>query len=402
MVYEFVVHNVRIVRPGQDICEGYLRVDGGRIADVGRGNPPDSFAGTRVDGGAGLLTPGLVDMHTHGIHAFNYDRGPEHLASAAEVLGRYGTTTIVPTIVPALSAGFMDGLNRFSNAIPQITKISIPGIHLEGPFVAIAGAACETRDGDLTILDELLNACDNRVAVMSIAPEVPGILPVIEALVARNVIPFITHTRASVDQTVAAIDAGACHATHFYDVFPVPEETDPGVRPVGVVETILGDGRATCDFICDGVHVNPMAIRAAVAAKGWEGVSLITDASFGAGLGSGTFDTPWGYTVDVEPGGAPRIADRDHPMYGGLAGSALTMDRGVMNLLSWLDVPAHQVWAMATRNPARVIGAHTKGNLDAGMDADMVLWREDGGSVHAERTWVAGRVVHDINAAVQS
>lgn len=396
---EFVVHNVRVVRPGQEISEGYLRVSGGRIADVGRGNPPESVAGTRIDGGAGLLTPGLVDMHTHGIHAFNYDRGPEHLAGAADVLGRYGTTTIVPTIVPMLNAGFLDGLNRFSDAIPGIAKVSIPGIHLEGPFVAIAGAACETRDGDCTLLNELLDACDNRVAVMSVAPEVPGILPVIEALVARNVVPFITHTRASVDQTVAAIDAGACHATHFYDVFPVPEETDPGVRPVGVVETILADSRATCDFIGDGVHVHPMAIRAAVAAKGWAGVSLISDASFGAGLGPGKFDTPWGYSVEVRQGDAPRIADAEHPLRGGLAGSALTMDRGVMNLLSWLDCPAHQVWAMATRNPSRVIRAHTKGDLDTGMDADMVLWHEDGGTLHVERTWVAGRVVHDAVAS---
>jgi len=398
-VDEFVVHNVRIVRSGQGIHEGYLRVEHGRIADVGCGNPPDANNGARIDGGMGLLSPGLVDIHTHGIHAFNYDRGPDHLVDASEVLGRYGTTTVVPTIVPSSDSRFIESLSAFASAIPGITNVSIPGIHLEGPFVAIAGAACETRDGDLGLLNELLGACEDRVAVMSIAPEVPGIIPVIETLVSKDVVPFITHTRASVEQTLAAIDAGARHATHFYDVFPVPEETDPGVRPVGAVETILADPRATCDFICDGVHVNPMAIRAAVAANGWEGVSLITDASFGAGLGPGRFDTPWGYSVEVQPGDAPRIADADHPMRGGLAGSALTMDKGLRNLLGWLDLPAQQVWAMATCNPSRVIGAETKGDLDVGMDADMVLWREDGGALSVERTWVAGRVVYDSAAS---
>lgn len=392
---EFVIHNVRIVRPGQGICEGYVRVKQGTIADVGSGAPPQASTGALVDGDAGLLTPGLVDIHTHGVHAFNYDRGPEHLAGAAEVLGRYGTTTIVPTIVPAPDSGFLESMNCFTAAIPDVSAVSVPGIHLEGPFVAISGASCDTRAGDLSFLHELLDACTGRVSVMSISPEVTNILPIIEALVAANVVPFITHTRASVDETVAAIDAGARHATHFYDVFPVPEETDPGVRPVGVVETILADERATCDFICDGIHVNPMAVRAAVAAKGWEGVSLVTDASFGAGLGPGKFDTPWGYAVEVEPGGAPRIADPDHPMCGGLAGSALTMDQGLANLMAWLDLPPDQVWGMATRNPARVIGADTKGDLKAGMDADMVLWREEDGALSVERTWVAGRVVHD-------
>lgn len=397
---DFVIHNVRIVRPEQGIHEGYLRVNRGSIAEVGNGDSPEGFTGDRIDGGKRLLTPGLVDIHTHGIHAFNYDQGPDHLTDAAEVLGRYGTTTVVPTIVPKSSPDFLESLTEFTDAIPHVTKISVPGIHLEGPFVAIAGAACETRDGDLALLDEMLDACGGRVSVMSIAPEVPNIIPVIEALVEKHVVPFITHTRASVEQTVSAIDAGARHATHFYDVFPVPEETDPGVRPVGVVETILADRRATCDFICDGVHVNPMAVRAAVAAKGWDGVSLITDASFGAGLGPGKYDTPWGYSVEVRPGDAPRIADPDHPMYGALAGSALTMNKGVSNLLSWLDLPPERVWAMGTRNPARVIGADTKGDLEVGMDADMVLWSEENGALRAERTWVAGRVVHDATEKV--
>jgi N-acetylglucosamine-6-phosphate deacetylase len=230
---------------------------------------------------------------------------------------------------------------------------------------------------------------------MSIAPEVPNIIPVIERLVEAGVTPFITHTRANVEETVAAIQAGARHATHFYDVFAVPEETDPGVRPVGAVEAILGDPRGTCDFICDGIHVHPMAIRAAVAAKGWQGVSLITDASFGAGLGPGRYETPWGYPVEVKPGNAPRISEPEHPMHGALAGSALTMDQGVNNLLQWIDLPPEKVWAMATCNPARVIGATRKGRLQAGMDADLVLWREEAGVFRPARTWVGGRMVYE-------
>ena len=389
---DFLIKDVRLLIPGEGVHAGYLQVRGGKIIALGEGAVLGNCgAGEELDGGGALLTPGLIDMHTHGIAQFNYDQGPEHLSGAAMVLGKYGCTTVVPTMVPALGATFFSELDAFTQAIPSIKTVSIPGIHLEGPFVAITGAACETRDGDLGLLEELLSACNNRVAVMSISPEVKNIIPVIERLVERGIKPFITHTRASVEETLAAMDAGAYHGTHFYDVFPVPEETDPGVRPVGVVETILGDKRGTCDFICDGIHVHPMAIRAAVAAKGTKGVSLITDASFGAGLGPGMYDTPWGYAVEVKPGDAPRIADATHPMQGGLAGSALTMDQGMRNLLDWLDVPEADIWAMGTTSPAAVLGLSGKGKMAVGGDADLVLWDE---SLTAKQTWLAGDTVY--------
>jgi N-acetylglucosamine-6-phosphate deacetylase len=390
---DFVLYNARIIDPGARVLRGYVRVKDGAIVAVAEGAPDDSVAGARIDAQGLLLTPGLVDVHTHGMHTYLYERSVDDLRDAAAALGRYGTTTVVPTIVPSINAACFDTLRALGDALPEIDTAHVPGLHLEGPFVAITGAACETRDGDMALLEELLAATGGRTRVMSIAPEVPGILPVIERLVEHGVTPFITHTRATVAETVAAIDAGARHATHFYDVFPMPEETDPGVRPVGVVETILADPRATCDFIADGIHVDPMAIRAAVAAKGAKGVCLITDASFGAGMPPGVYDTPWGYPVKVKPGNAPRIADAKHPMHGALAGSALTMNRGMRNLLDWIDLPVEQVWAMGTRRPAAVIEAEKKGRIAPGYDADLVLWRDD--DLRPTKTWVGGRVVYD-------
>ena len=160
---------------------------------------------------------------------------------------------------------------------------------------------------------------------------------VIERLREVGVVPFVTHTRASVEQSRAAIEAGARHATHFYDVFPSPEETDPGVRPVGAVESYLADTRATVDFIADGCHVDPVAIQMAVRAKGCSGVAVITDANIGAGLPPAEYETSMGYRVRIEPGNATRIADPQHLMHGALAGSSLTMDAGMRNVLAWLD-----------------------------------------------------------------
>lgn len=364
---------------------------GGTIAAVGTIPDADNTVGEIVDAGGRLLTPGLIDLHTHGIRHSLYEHGADALRSAARDLGRFGVTTVLPTIVPQMNEGWIEQLAEIAAAIPTVTEVNIPGLHLEGPFMAVGGAACPTLPGDVGLLEKILAACAGRLAVMSLSPDAPNIVPVIEHLSARRILAFITHTRASVEQTEAALDAGAQHATHFYDVFYPPPETDPGVRPAGAVEAILADPKATVDFIADGVHVHPAAIRAAVAAKGWLGVLLITDSNIGAGLPPGTYDTPWGYPVRVSPETAAR-----HATEGFLAGSALTMDRGMANLLRWLDLPPEQIWAMGTLNPARLLGLDRKGRLDAGADADLVLWDED---LRPAFTWARGLLTFDRSAA---
>ena len=111
--------------------------------------------------------------------------------------------------------------------------------------------------GDLVLLNELLSATKGLVRAMSVSPDCSNIIPIIEELRDRNIAVFLTHTRATAAQTEAAVEAGARHATHFYDVFPIPPETEPGARPVGAVEVLLADARCSVDFICDGVHVDP-------------------------------------------------------------------------------------------------------------------------------------------------
>lgn len=382
-----LITNVRIVFPGEQIEPGSLLLRDGRIVALNPTNSPPDVA--VIDGCSRLLTPGLIDVHTHGIQKFryHYDTPPEQFEAASRVLGQYGTTCVFPTVVPADEPNLVANLSRLPAALPKTTGSSMPGIHLEGPFLALGGAACATLPGDLKLLDEILAACENRVAIMSISPDQKKILPVIERLRDCGIMPFITHTRASVEQTQAAIDAGAVHATHFYDVFPVPDETDAGVRPVGAVETILADRRVTVDFICDAVHVHPMAMRATVAAKGWQGVILITDSNIGAGLATGEYDTPWGYKVRVRPGDAAR-----HVTENFLAGSALTMNVGMKNMLRWLDLPPEQVWAMGTLNPARLLGLTHKGRITVGADADLVLWDDD---LFPVKTWVGGQCTYE-------
>lgn len=392
---DMLIANVRALEPGEGVVAAWVQVRDGKIAAVGPADCEPGGVSQRIDGGGRLLTPGLIDLHTHGIEHFAYEADPEQLVAGVQRLGRYGTTSVLPTLYRSMTRPRLMELERFSAAISLVNDVCIPGLHLEGPFLGLPGAGAQTIPGDLGLLDELLSAAGGRVSVMSLSPEVPNIIPVIERLCEFGIVPFITHTQATVEQTEAAIDAGARHATHFYDVFPSPKETDPGVRPVGVVETFLADPRCTVDFIADGVHVHRTVIKATVAAKGWQRVLLVTDSNVGAGLPPGRYASPVGGTVEIAPGDAARIYDPGAPLHGGLAGSALTMDRGMANLLAWLNLPAEQVWAMGSRNPARLLQLPGKGTLRIGADADLVLWDETTAQPRVLGTWVLGRPVFE-------
>lgn len=386
---DLLIRDVHLVVPGRNIFPGDALIREGRIAALGRIDTSPS-PGTRIIEGRGrLLTPGLIDIHTHGIKDCLYEDGAEGIKKAARSLGEFGVTTVLPTLIPKITDAWLDTVREATAMLPTIKEVNIPGIHIEGPFMAVGGAACPTLPGDLALLDRILSASNGRLAAMSLSPDAPGIVPVIHRLRERKIPVFLTHTRATAEQTEAAIEAGASHATHFYDVFYAPAESDPGVRPVGAVESILADARMSVDFIADGVHVHPTAIRAALAAKGWQGILLITDSNIGAGLPAGVYNTPWGYTIRVSPETAARHSEK-----GFLAGSALTMNRGMANLLRWLPIPPEQVWAMGTLNPARLLGLDRKGRLEVGADADLVLWND---TLTPAQTWVNGYSVYEEN-----
>jgi len=390
-----LIKNASLIFPGVETRAGGLLICDGRIVEI---NPDENTLEQpyyEIDVEGSLVTPGLVDIHTHGIHECLYELGSEQFQRGSDILPMHGTTCVLPTLYTVMTRDKLRDLERLADALDTTSGAVMPGFHLEGPFLAQAGAGGGMLAGDLGLLEELLSATRKRVLAMSISPDTSNIIPIIERLHEERIAVFMTHTRASVEQTTAAIDAGARHATHFYDVFPVPAETDAGVRPVGAVETILADERCTVDFICDGVHVHPMAIKAALSAKGWPGVVAISDSNIGAGLEEGVYASSWGYSVRVRPGDAARVATEDHPLYGKLAGSSLTMNVAMENVLRWLTLPPAQAWALATINPASVVGLHTKGRIEIGADADLVQWDTSHGRLRAVRTWVRGQCVYD-------
>ncbi|GAH07680.1 unnamed protein product, partial [marine sediment metagenome] len=240
---------------------------------------------------------GLIDLHTHGLHSYRIDNDPDDLDNICRLLPQYGVTGFLPTVCPRPKRQLAEFLGRLAKV--QSKAAEILGFHLEGPFLSLTGAlppeAIGTADRERT--RALIEAARPYKAIFSVAPDFEGIGGLIPIMAKNNTPVFMTHTGASVSQTQAAIALGAKHATHFYDVFPCPNETDPGVRPCGAVEAILADPDVSVDFILDGEHVDPVAVKMALQCKGPDKVCLITDANIGAGLPPGKY-TSFGTEIE--------------------------------------------------------------------------------------------------------
>ena len=213
---------------------------------------------------------------------------------------------------------------------------------------------------------------------MTIAPDLPGALEVIAALVERGVIVSLGHTPATAEQATAAVDAGARWVTHLFNAMAPMHHREPGLAGVA-----LSDERLHVGLIPDGIHVHPHVVTAAQRALG-ERLTIVTDAVAALGMPDGRHEL--GRTeVHVDDTGV-RLAD------GTLAGSNLAMDQGVRNLVAFTGCSAAEAIHAASTAPAHLLGDPTRGNLEAGARADLVVLTED---LHVVSTYVGGELVHD-------
>ncbi len=398
------ITNVDVVRIDRIERAVDVVVDGGIIRSIGRDGHP-AADGAVIDGAGKFLVPGFIDLHFHGAGRFQVDAGPAELAELCRLLPRYGVTGFLPTVIPRPPEPHRALLASLAGGAYEGARIL--GFFLEGPFLKLTGALPADALAGLSPrrIEELKAAVDPYPAVFAAAPDVESASELIPLMAANErtrtgrVPVFMTHTAASVEQTRAGIEAGITHATHFYDVFPSPPETDPGVRPCGAVEAVLADPRLTVDFILDGEHVDPVAVRMALCAKGAGGVCLVTDANVGAGLPPGVYRGVGGEVEFAYEGAPARMTagTAGTQARGCLAGSGLTMDRAVRNAPAMVGVDLVQAVRMAGANPASVLGLEAEtGTIDVGKRADLVLLDAELGVL---RTWVNGVAVYERESA---
>jgi len=373
--------------PLRRIDNALVSVENGVVVSVASRNDSETAQKTRVtDFGDGVLAPGFFDVHIHGGVNCDVMRG-----SAAEMkkfetfLARHGVTSYFPTTVTASLDVTLTALERLAGAIEGAEKNSSGGarplgIHLEGPFLSHARRGVHPP-GDLIppsigVFDKLWQAARGHVRMMTIAPELDGASEVISEASRRGVCVSLGHSDADLEQTRRGVNAGARHATHTFNAMRPLDHRKPGI-----LGEVLTNPRLSADVIADGIHVDSTVIDLLFRAKGIENFVLITDAISATGMPDGRYQLG---TLEVELKDGRCLRD------GNLAGSALTMDRAVRNVMKFAGLDLQQAVRAATANPAKVVGIPKKGSIEPGGDADFVVLTPSG---EVRATIVKGMVV---------
>jgi len=325
----------------------------------------------QVDFGDAVLAPGFIDMHIHGAAGHDVMEGTSDALAAVEtLLARHGVTSYCPTTVTAPLDKTLASLERLGNAVKdaksqkrQMRAIPL-GIHLEGPFISTVKCGvhplADITPPSTSLYKKLWDASQGMVKVLTIAPELDGAQEVITMASRQNVCVSVGHSNALAEETRAAILAGAAHVTHTFNAMRPLDHREPGILGVA-----LSDSRLTADIIADGVHIAPEVLRLFLAAKGDERAVLISDGISATGMGDGKFMLG---TFEVEVIGMECRAG------GRLAGSVLTLDCAVRNVMQFANWKLERAVRLATINPARALGiADRKGSLAVGKDADIVV-----------------------------
>jgi N-acetylglucosamine-6-phosphate deacetylase len=310
----------------------------------------------------------------------------EALAGVAKTVARHGTTSFVATTVTASPDDTIRSVEGIAHYISQQhetddKRAEVLGIHFEGPFLSPARRGVHPPEWlklpSAELLDKFLEAAAGTAQILTIAPELLGAMPCIDAARNAGMVVAVGHTDATYEQTRAAIAHGVRHAVHVYNAMRPFSHRDSGV-----IGAVLTSTEVSAELIADGVHVEETAMKVLLQAKGPEHMILISDGISATGMPDGKYML--GQLEVTVSGGICRNSE------GKLAGSTLTLDRALRNIVG-LGVPVADAVRMLTLNPAALLGIEfKKGALRVGADADIVLMEE---GLQLTNVWVRGAAV---------
>lgn len=353
-----------------------ITIENGQISEMQRGlvsngNLPDVV----ID--SDLITPGLIDLQVNGGFGFEVTPNPADIDAISQASLPSGVTAWLPTVVTSAAESYPPFFAAWSQHNPDAGAVPL-GYHLEGPFITLAKKGAHNPTFIEAASEDLFQSWldQNMVRLVTLSPEREHNLDRIRAMVERGILVSLGHTNASYEEFVAGIDAGARKATHLFNAMTSIHHREPGA----MVATLVDD-RITAGLIPDGVHSHPATVRLAIAAKGVDRIVIISDMMAACGLGPGIY--PLGTMQVTVTEESARLAD------GTLAGSILTMDQGLRNLVEWSECSFAEATHMMTAVPARLLGDGTRGRLVTGARADLTLWSED---LHPTHTIVGGEI----------
>lgn len=384
------IHGGRILTAAGQV-EGVLLFEGGKIKGLAERVP--SEATEIIDASGEYVSPGFIDIHTHGSGGSDFMDGTvEAYLTSARMHAEHGVTLMYPTTLTCSREELFASFDTFRKASERNTDGALfGGIHLEGPYFAPEQAGAQNKSF-LRVprreeYMEILDRCP-YIARWSFAPELDGALDFVRELGRRGVIASIGHTNATFEECAAAFEAGARHMTHFFSCMSTITRRN-AYRFAGALEYGYYQEGMSLEIIGDGIHVPSSLLRMILKIRGIDNIALVTDSMRTAGMPDGIYklgSKSAGQDVIVEDGVA-KLMDRS-----AFAGSVATADLMVRTVLREAGCSVTDVVRMLTANPARFMGIYDrKGSLDRGKDADIVIFDDD---INVTRTIVGGRSIY--------
>ena len=368
---------------GKDILE----IDGRSVTFIGPSGT--LFPGSEhqiFDFGVNYICPGFINLHVHGSGGVDVmDNSYHALDWMSRALAEGGTTSFLATTMSAPRQELLEVVRTIANTGLRGTKgAQVIGAHLEGPFLnpGKKGAHKEEdlRPPDINEFKEYIDAGNGAVKMVTVAPELPDIIPVIKFARSRGVVVSLGHSVASIAQVDEAFAAGLSHVTHAFNAMSGLHHRD-----LGTTGAIMSMKQLTADVIPDGLHVHPSVIKILVQAKGIDRVCAITDCIRAGGMGNGIFE--FGGRKVIVRDGAARLAD------GTISGSVISMAEAVKTIVEKVGLSLNEAVKMASANPAGILGLNSKGVLMPGKDADVVVLDRN---FRVLMTVVAGKIVYQV------
>lgn len=384
MAEKLLFHGGRVVTAAEAWERGWLLVDGNRIALLGPGDPPRLSADRTIDASGLTLLPGFIDVHAHGAAGHEaMDATPDALQGMARYYAQHGTTAFLAATWTDSAERIHAALNAIGETMgPQPDGATLLGAYLEGPYLNPERCGAQStqhirrakREEALAFLDM------GVIREVALAPEFEENHWLIEECVARGITVTAAHTAATYEQMRQAVALGLRQATHTFNAMTPLHHREPGT-----VGAVLSSPEIRAELIADNLHVHPAVMRILYAAKGPHGVILITDAMRGTGMPDGEY--PIDERIVLVKDSAARLPD------GTLAGSTLSMERALRNLIAATGHPLEVVWPCSSLNAARALHlADRKGSIEAGKDADLVLLDA---ALEVRMTVAEGRIVYE-------
>lgn len=387
----FAFTHIACIEDGQIAEDHAVIVQNGKITYSGPNDDCPSLKSYAVIEGSGkswTLAPGFIDLQFNGGYGEDFTANPHSITSVAARLPETGVVALLPTFITSPLDDYTEKLEATLHAQKPAQGVPpgslVLGAHVEGPFLNPDSRGAHNASLFRDPTPQALEYLDPRQAIrlLTLAAERPGGLDAVRALANDGIVVSIGHSQATYQEAQAAFKAGVSYATHLFNAMPPLHQRKPGL-----IGALLTQSSVRCGLIVDGIHVHPAMVKLAYECLGASGITLVTDAMAAMSMPPGTY-TIGDQTVIVDETSA-RLEN------GTLAGSILSMDQAVRNMMQFSGCSLAEAVRMASTTPAEVLGLQDRlGHILSGYPANLVLL-DAGGQVQA--TWIDGELVYHID-----